>query len=44
MEIKVQKENGNKMEIKVQIKIGKSKLVEKKKSFQRSRCKIAIKK
>jgi len=48
-EIKVQIEKGNKSpkrkgEIKVQIKIGKSKLVEKKESFLRSRCKIAIKK
>ena len=45
--IKVQKEKGNKSpnkkgEIKVQIKIGESKLVGKK-SFLRSRCKIAIK-
>ena len=32
------------MEIKVQIEIGKSKLVEKKKSFLRPRCKIAVNK
>ena len=46
--MKIQREKGNKSpkrkgEVKVQINIGKSKLVEMKKIFLRPRCKIAVK-